>query len=190
MRATRFVPRGMGTFSDIATKTRRGCARLRPSFLSRDGQGLATVESEPHITLGALRWCVVATVLTAATLGTAGCGSSHPRTEVLRSAIPVSSDIYIRITGPGGAVSYIERRFITNGTFSKFDFQREHRTEGLFLPPRVRDRKLCASTHVILSSDAPELQQWRGRTLAITVYGRKASTLFCAVLGPELYGPA
>lgn len=108
---------------------------------------------------------------------------------MLRSAIPATSDIYVRITGPGGAVSYVGQRFVGGGTFRKFGFQREaEREKGLFLPPRVRDRKLCASTHTIGPADAPELQRWRGRTLEITVYGRRGSTLFCAVLRPGLYG--
>ncbi|HKO26375.1 MAG TPA: hypothetical protein VJU80_02875 [Solirubrobacteraceae bacterium] len=121
-----------------------------------------------------------------ATLVMAGCGGSHPRTEVLRSANPLTSDIYVRITGPGGAVSYVGRRFMSGGEFSRLRFSKELR-EGPFLPPRVRDRKLCSSTHVIRSSDAPALQGWRGRTLEITVYGNKISAIYCAALGPNIY---
>jgi len=116
----------------------------------------------------------------------AGCGSGHPRTEVLRSANPVTSDIYVRITGPGGAVSYVGRRFMSGGAFSRLRF-REDTPKGQFLPPGVRDRKLCSSTHVIRDSDAPALQRWRGRTLEITVYGIKVSAIYCAVLGPNIY---
>jgi hypothetical protein len=119
-------------------------------------------------------------------VASAGCGSSHPRTEVLRSTLPPTSDIYLRITGPGGAVSYIGRRFESGGTFSKFRFRDAHR-EGLFLPLGVRQRKLCASTHVIRRGDAPQLQKWRGRTLEITIYGKKISVIFCAVLTSSLY---
>jgi hypothetical protein len=57
----------------------------------------------------------------------------------------------------------------------------------VFVPPRVRERKLCASTHVIRADDAPQLQKWRGRTLAITIYGQQSSRIFCAVLGGDLY---
>jgi hypothetical protein len=144
-----------------------------------------------------LRPCrpVLATVL--ATVVLAGCGSTHPRTEVLRSANPLTSDIYLRITGPGGAVNYIRQRFMTGGSFGKFRFDAagragRSRKGGPFLPPRLRDRKLCASTHTIQPGDAPDLQKWRGRTLAITVYGKKISTIFCAVLTSDLYlaGPA
>jgi hypothetical protein len=127
-------------------------------------------------------------VVLAAVLVTAGCGSSQPRTEVLRSSIPLTSDIYVRITGPGGAVGYVGRQFMTSGTFDRFSFKRENRKAGLFLPPRVRGRKLCASTHTITPIDASELQKWRGRTLEVSVYGRKTSTIFCSVLGSALYG--
>ncbi|HEY3551729.1 MAG TPA: hypothetical protein VGK69_11830 [Gaiellaceae bacterium] len=105
---------------------------------------------------------------------------------MLRSANPLTSDIYVRITGPGGAVSYVARRFMSGGEFSRFRFSKEPR-EGPFLPPRVRDRKLCSSTHVIRDSDAPALQRWRRRTLEITVYGIKVSAIYCAALGPNIY---
>ena len=150
---------------------------------------MALVTSAPHRLRRTLRGSVVVVVL-AASLVTAGCGSSQPRTEVLRSSIPLTSDIYVRITGPGGAVSYVGRQFMTSGTFDRFSFQREKREAGLFLPPRVRGRKLCASTHIISPLDASELQNWRGRTLEVSVYGRKTSTIFCSVLGSALYGSA
>lgn len=120
-------------------------------------------------------------------LSICGCGGSGhlPRTEVLRSENPLTSDIYLRITGPGEAVSYIGQR-LRGGAFKKFRFS-EPRRPGLFLPPRVRDRKLCSSIHTIRSGDAPALQKWRGRKLATTVYGNKASSMFCAALNPRLY---
>ena len=132
----------------------------------------------------AARFAIVL-LIAAFPLTVCGCGSSHPRTEVLRSANPLTSDIYLRITGPGGAVSYVTKR-LAGGGFSKFSFVKEPR-RGLFLSPRVRDRKLCASTHLIRSGDDPDLQKWRGKTLEISVYGSKTSDIFCAVLGPWLY---
>lgn len=131
------------------------------------------------------RVMVLAAVLASLTLAAAGCGSGHPRTEVLRSASPFTSDIYLRITGPGGAVNYIAQQ-LTGGAFSKYKFNTARRP-GLFLPPHVRDRKLCSSTHTIRSEDAPELQKWHGRTLEITVYGKRDSSIFCAALNPGLY---
>jgi hypothetical protein len=120
-----------------------------------------------------------------ATATLVSCGGSYPRTEVLRSANPLTSDVYVRITGPGGAVSYLGQRFRT-AAFAKFNFSDAGR-EGVFLPPRVRDRKLCASVHTIREGDAPELQKWRGRKLEITVYGKKPSAIFCAAFGSDLY---
>lgn len=129
---------------------------------------------------------VLAAVLTGVCGTMTGCGGSHPRTELLSSANPRSPKIYVRITGPGGAVNYAGDRFITYGGFSRYSLRKDPRG-GFFVPPRILDRKLCASTHIIRPGDAPQLQKWRGRTLAITVYGAKTSTLFCAALGPGLY---
>ncbi|HJU36682.1 MAG TPA: hypothetical protein VJ716_04610 [Gaiellaceae bacterium] len=135
------------------------------------------------------RRVLLAVVLALVSLALAGCGGSHPRTEVLRATNPVLADIYVRITGPGGAVSYVAHRFRSGGAFDRFSFH-EADNHGLFLPPRVRERKLCASTHEIRLGDALQLQKWRGRTLAITIYGRKSSRIYCSVLGYGLYLPS
>ena len=128
----------------------------------------------------------VALTAVLATVVLVSCGGSSPRTQVLRSANPLTSDVYVRITGPGGAVSYIGQRLMTGG-FAKFNFSEAPR-EGLFLPPRVRDRKLCGSVHTIGDGDARELQKWDGKKLAITVYGKKKiSATFCAALGSAIY---
>lgn len=148
----------------------------------RISRTLRPLKSSPD---GLRRGGVLAAVLASVTLAVAACGSAHPRTEVLKSANPFTSDIYLRITGPGGAVSYIGQE-LTGGAFRKFKFN-EADKQGLFLPPGVRDRKLCSSTHTIRSADAPELQKWSGRKLAITVYGNRTSSIFCAALGPGLY---
>jgi hypothetical protein len=130
---------------------------------------------------------MLAAVLTALSLALAGCGSSHPRTEILRGTNRLLSDVYLRITGPGGAVYYIAQRFRGSGAFKGFRFHKTVDSERVFLPPPVRERKLCASTHVIQTYDAPQLQKWRGRTLEITIYGGKTSRIFCAVLTGNLY---
>lgn len=130
---------------------------------------------------------MLAAVLVTVTLAAVGCGSSHPRTEVLKGTNPVPTDIYLRITGPGGAVYYIAQRFTRGGLFKGFRFHETATDEGAFLPPRVRELKLCGSTHVIQTYDAPQLQKWRGKTLAITIYGEKTSRIFCAVLTRHLY---
>jgi hypothetical protein len=121
----------------------------------------------------------------------AGCGGSHPRTAVLRGTNPLLSDIYLRITGPGGAVYYIAQRFRRGGGFKGFRFRKTAGSERVFLPPSVRERKLCASTHIIRADDAPQLQKWRGKTLEITIYGEKTSGIYCSVLTGNLYlGPS
>src|ERR1043166_3960255 len=139
----------------------------------------------PRSSLPAVRWGALAALLTTVSLVMAGCGGSYPRTELLRSANPLTSDLYVRITGPGRAVSYTGQRLLRSG-FSKYSLRRDPEG-GFFVPPRILDRKLCASTHIIRLGDAPDLQRWRGRTLEITVYGKKSSAIFCAVLGPGLY---
>jgi hypothetical protein len=128
---------------------------------------------------------LLAAVVAGVVLAFSSSRTTNPRTEVLRSAGPLSG-IWVRITGPGGAVSYVGHRFLTSGAFNRFTF-RKAAAQGLFLPPSIRAQKLCASTHVIQLGDAPQLQQWRGRTLAITIYGEKESAIYCAVLGYGLY---
>jgi hypothetical protein len=151
---------------------------LADGRISRAAQALRS-------SLAARRRGVLPAVLATVILALAGCGSSHPRTEVLRSANPLTSDMYLRLTGPGGAVSHVAQQLMT-GAFSKYNFRKDRR-EGRFLPPRVLDRKICSSTHTIRPADAPELQKWRGRKITITVYGRKNSTIYCAGLGPGIY---
>jgi hypothetical protein len=130
---------------------------------------------------------MLAGVLAAVVLAMAGCGGSHPRTQVLRATAPVLSDIYVRITGPGGAVSNTAQLFRRGGVFDRFNFREAADREGVFLPPPVRRQKLCASTHVIQAGDAPQLQKWRGKTLEITIYGKKVSRIYCSVLTSTLY---
>jgi hypothetical protein len=73
------------------------------------------------------------------------------------------------------------------GAFDRFSFHETVPGGEAFLPPRVKERKLCASTHVIQTYDAPQLQRWLGKTLEITVYGTETSQIYCAVLTGNLY---
>jgi hypothetical protein len=155
-------------------------------LVSTNGSGRNSRASKPRDRLVGARRLALGTVLAVVVLLLSGCGGSHQRTELLQSANPLTSDISVQINGPGGAVSYVGQRFITAGDFGKYDLRKDPKG-GFFVPPRIRDHKLCASTHVIRLTDAPQLQKWRGRTLAVTVYGKKSSTIFCAVLGPGLY---
>ena len=185
---------GAGLKGDLSLPSARGSSRidlrnvlrkvLRMSPVSRILSLGRIREAGWPLRSGPPRVCRVAVPAILVTLLLVSCGGSHPRTEVLRSANP-TSDVYVRITGPGGAVSYVAQRFRT-AAFAKFNFRRAGR-KGLFLPPRVRERKLCASVHTIRDGDAPELQKWRGRKLETTVYGKKLSAIFCAALGSALY---
>lgn len=111
-------------------------------------------------------------------------GTANPRTEVLRSTSPLSG-IWVRITGPGGAVDYVGSRFLTGGAFRRFTLRKA--PQGSFMPPPIRNQKLCGATHVIQPGDASQLQKWQGKKLAISIYGEKASAIYCAVLGYGLY---
>lgn len=154
--------------------------------VSSNGSGRNSRVSKPRGRLFGARRVALGVVVTVVVLALSGCGGSHPRTELLQSANPLTSDISVQITGPGGAVSYVGQRLITVGDFGKYDLRKDPKG-GFLVPPRIRDHKLCGSTHVIRLTDAPQLQKWRGRTLAVTVYGKKSSTIFCAALGPGLY---
>lgn len=142
----------------------------------------------PSFSRRTIRWlfvCLIAAVVAGVFLALNSSHTANPRTEVLRSASPLSN-IWVRITGPGGAVGYVGDRFLNGGAFSRFTF-RKAPARGLFLPPPVREQKLCGATHVIQPGDAPQLQKWRGRKLAVTIYGTKTSAMYCAVLGYGLY---
>jgi hypothetical protein len=113
----------------------------------------------------ASRRSVVEAVLAALLLMAAGCGGIDSRTEVvrLRSANPLTSDLFVRMRGPAGAVNYIAQG-LSRGAFSS-------QAEGVFLPPDVRRYRACSFSHTIDYADAPKLQPWHGREIRITVYG-------------------
>jgi hypothetical protein len=110
-------------------------------------------------------------------LALCGCGAANaPRREVLRSANPLTANVYLRITGPPGVVKYIADRLRT-GAFVKYG-------RGAFLPPRVRHHRreaICSITHTIERADNPSLQTWRGRKARVDVYGDESSAIFCQI---------
>ena len=125
---------------------------------------------------------ILAALLTGLMLMACACGSNGTRTEVLRlrSANPVTSDLYVRMRGPAGAVSFIAKGLITGG-FSKG-------AEGFFLPPRLRQQKVCSFSHTISYADAPDLQAWRGRKMTITVYGNSSyAATYCRGIRAGIY---
>jgi hypothetical protein len=125
-------------------------------------------------------------VATTLALGASGCGGSgnKPKLEVLKSANPLTADLYVRVTGPTGVVNYIAGR-LTTGTFTKYGL-------GIFLPPHIRRhhrQRVCSITHTIGASDSPSVQGWRGKTARITVFGGGASSaIFCQIV-PALLAP-
>ena len=122
----------------------------------------------------------LAVVLATVMLAACACGSGNrTKAELLRSANPLTSDLYLRVKGPAGAVSYITQGAIT-GAFSRF-------REGFFVPPRVRNRKACSFTHIIGVADAPDLQKWRGKKTSITVYGNSSyAAIYCLGIAATL----
>lgn len=158
----------------VSTGSNRATGKARQSF------------SIPRTRAAQARRRLLAAVFTTLCLVLAGCGGSQPRTELLRSSDLRTLDIYVRITGPGGAVSYTAQRFMTSSGFSRYGLRKDPRG-GFFVPPNILERKLCASTHAIGPGDAPQLRKWLGKKLEITIYGAKTADLFCAALGPGLY---
>jgi hypothetical protein len=122
----------------------------------------------------------LAVVLVTVMLAACACGNSNrTKAELLRSANPVTSDLYLRVKGPAGAVSYITQGAMT-GAFSRI-------REGFFVPPRVRHHKACSFTHIIGVGDAPDLQKWRGKKTSITVYGNSSyAAIYCLGIGATL----
>jgi hypothetical protein len=115
----------------------------------------------------------LAVVLATVALSASACGGGGgPRAELLRSANPLTSDLYLRIKGPPGAVSQIAEG-ATTGAFSRYHV-------GAFVPPKVRRHKACSFTHTIDVADAPNLQKWRGKKATLIVYGNSAyATTYC-----------
>ena len=114
-------------------------------------------------------------------LSASACGGGNPTAEVLRSANPLTSDVYVRIRGPAGAVSYIVHELMS-GSFRKYRFTESR--GGFFVPPRVQAHRACSFTHTIAPADAPNLQQWRGKKTRIAIYGNKSyAAVYCYGLG-------
>lgn len=132
-------------------------------------------------------------VLLAVMLTASGCGAGNEptRTELLRSANPLTSDVYIQIRGPAGAVNYLGNTLqgaaFTNqtGAFTEAD-------SGFFVPPalhnRLHEHRICLFVETIQPWDRPEIQPWVGKKITVTVYGNKSSVLFCRLFGTVVLG--
>lgn len=127
-----------------------------------------------------MRRMILAAVCATVIFIAAGCGSaSHTEVVRLRSANPLTSNLYVRIKGPAGAVSYIAQR-LSGAAF-------EEAETGVFAPPsRLYGRRpICSFTHTISSLDAPNIQRWQGKKVTLNVYG--AAGIFCRALGSAIY---
>jgi len=161
-------------------------SRLPTSEEKRSGYTRARVERVPRALeeahVSGRRFATLASVLTALVLMACGCGGSNTKVEVLRlrSANPLTSDLYVRIRGPAGAVSYIAQGFIS-GAFSKD-------ARGFFVPPNLRRQRACSFSHTIGDADAPNLQAWRGKKMTIAVYGNSSyAATYCQGIRVGIY---
>ena len=160
-----------------------------PTFEERccrdtDARIAATVRLPEETRVRGSQIVSLAVLLTGLMFVACACGSNGTKTEVLRlrSANPLTTDLYVRMRGPAGAVSFIAKGLITGG-FSKD-------AEGFFLPPRLRQQKVCSFSHTIGYADAPNLQAWRGRKMTITVYGNSSyAATYCQGIRAGIYEP-
>ena len=126
--------------------------------------------------------------LAAVLLPASGCGANgKPTKELLRSANPLTSDIYVQVRGPAGAVSPITHA-IETGAFTKIK-RGPITTYGdgaSFLPPRLyhhlHQHRICLFAHTIQAGESPTLKPWVGKKITISVYGHKSSMLYCRLI--------
>jgi hypothetical protein len=115
-------------------------------------------------------WTILGAACMILTVSACG-GSDASKTEIVRlkSTPPIS---FVRVSGPAGAVNYIAGR-LAAATFKKDQV-------GVFFAPSHYPRPRCSFSHTIRSTDARDLQQWRGKKVRIAVYD--SAGLFCQVL--------
>jgi hypothetical protein len=128
----------------------------------------------------------LAVTLAALLLTASGCGASDkPTKQLLRSNNPLTSDIYVQIKGPAGAVSKIASA-IETGAFTniKLGPVPPYGKSGSFVPPALQQHRICLFAQTIQPSDSPQLQPWRGKKVTFTVFGKtSSSTLYCRLFG-------
>jgi hypothetical protein len=114
-------------------------------------------------------------------LAASACGDGT-KVEVvrLRSANPLTQDLFVRVEGPAGAVKYLSQA-LTTGAFRKDQ-------SGFFIPPPRHHRTaLCSFTHTISAEDVPNLQRWIGKRIRLAVYGETSyAGTFCRALRPAI----
>lgn len=114
------------------------------------------------------------------------CGTSDkPTKQLLRSNNPLTSDLYVQIKGPAGAVSKIANA-IETGAFTniKMGPVPPYGNGGSFVPLRLQRHRICLFAQTIQPADSPQLQRWVGKKITFTVYGNKSSSaLYCRLFG-------
>lgn len=154
--------------------------------VARECQASANVESPS-------RWvqprgvAPLVVVIAAVMLTASSCGASDKAAkQLLRSDNPVTSDLYVQLKGPAGAVTKIANG-IETGAFTtiKAGAVPPYGTGGSFVPPNLQRHRVCLFTRTIQPVDSPELQPWLGQKITFTVYGGKSSpsVLYCRLLG-------
>jgi hypothetical protein len=99
----------------------------------------------------------------------------------------LTSDIYVQIRGPAGAVSPIANA-IETGAFTKIKTGpiTAYGEGSSFLPPRLyhhlHEHRICLFAHTIQAGESPTLQPWVGKKITISVYGHKSSLLYCRLI--------
>lgn len=128
------------------------------------------------------RIAILGAALTALMLVVSACAGGSTKTEVLRlrSANPLTSDLYVRVKGPAGAVRYIAQG-LTRGAFSEGP-------AGSFVPPGLKQEKACSFSHTIDTTDPPNFQAWLGKKVRITVYGTSSyAGTYCHGIGAGIF---
>jgi hypothetical protein len=125
-------------------------------------------------------------ILAAVMLTASSCGAGNkPTKQLLRSNNPLTSDLYVQIKGPRGAVGKIANA-IETGAFTniKLGPVPPYGHGGSFVPPRLQGQRVCLFAHTVQLTDSPRLQPWLGKKITFTVYGSKStSRLYCRLFG-------
>lgn len=124
--------------------------------------------------------------LTTVTLTASSCGASDkPTKQLLRSNISLTSDLYVQIKGPAGAVSKVASA-IESGAFTKIKTGAvpPYGDGGSLVPPPVQRHRVCLYAQTIRPADSPQLQPWLGRKITFTVYGvnRNSTLIYCRLI--------